>query len=101
MQVVKGTKLGPGGPAGYPTLKTLSLTAQLQQAGVEVFGQGSRKESLILKVQVCCAMPLHRVVLLLMLLLLLLLCKLRTPAFAAAFLVVTAAAFAAASLRLL
>ena len=52
VQVAAGTKLGPGGPPGYPTLKTLSLTAQLQQAGVEVFGQGSRKESLILKVQV-------------------------------------------------
>ena len=51
-QVVAGTRAGPGGPAGYPTLKTLSLTAQLQQASVEVFGQGSRKESLILKVQV-------------------------------------------------
>lgn len=47
-----GTKVGAGGPAGYPTLRTLTLTAHLQQAGVEVFGQGSRKESLILKVQV-------------------------------------------------
>ena len=52
MQVVAGTRTGPGSPPGYPTLKTLTLTAQLQQAGVEVFGQGSRKESLILKVQV-------------------------------------------------
>lgn len=52
VQVVPGTKLGPGGPAGYPTLRTLTLTAQLQQAGVEAFGQPSRKESLILKVQV-------------------------------------------------
>lgn len=33
-------------------MKTLSLTGELQHAGVEVFGQGSRKESLILKVQV-------------------------------------------------
>ena len=65
VQVVEGTKLGTGGPAGYPTLKTLTLTAQLQQAGVEVFGQGSRKESLILKVQVCYTTPLHRMLLLL------------------------------------
>ncbi|DBA92644.1 TPA: hypothetical protein ACH3X1_002861 [Trebouxia sp. C0004] len=50
-QVLAGTRTGPGSPPGYPTLKTLTLTAHLQQAGVEVFGQGSRKESLILKVQ--------------------------------------------------
>ena len=53
-QVVAGTRMGPGAPSGYPTLKTLSLTAHLQLAGVEVFGQGSRKESLVLKVQVTC-----------------------------------------------
>ncbi|KAA6417737.1 MAG: 5 -3 exoribonuclease 1, partial [Trebouxia sp. A1-2] len=50
-QVLAGTRTGPGSPSGYPTLKTLTLTAHLQQAGVEVFGQGSRKESLILQVQ--------------------------------------------------
>lgn len=52
VQVMAGTKLGVGSPAGYPTLKTLVVTAALQHAGVEVFGQGSKKESLILQVTV-------------------------------------------------
>lgn len=55
-----GTRTGPGSPSGYPTLKTLTLTAHLQQAGVEVFGQGSRKESLILKVQVSIACTFYK-----------------------------------------
>ena len=49
---MEGTRVGVGSPAGYPTLKTLVLTAALQHAGVEVFGQGSKKESLILQVVV-------------------------------------------------
>lgn len=47
-----GTRVGVGSPAGYPTLKTLVVTPALQHAGVEVFGQGSKKESLILQVVV-------------------------------------------------
>lgn len=52
MQVMSGTRVGVGSPAGYPTLKTLVVTPALQHAGVEVFGQGSKKESLILQVVV-------------------------------------------------
>ncbi|KAK9818370.1 hypothetical protein WJX72_011521 [[Myrmecia] bisecta] len=50
-RLVPGTKMGPGGPAGFPTLSTLSVTPQLKAAGVEVFGQPSKKESLILQIK--------------------------------------------------
>ena len=51
-QVVPGTRVGAGGPAGFPTLKTLALDSDVRMAGVEVFGQPSKKESLILLVKV-------------------------------------------------
>eukprot|EP00891_Asterochloris_glomerata_P000604 jgi/Astpho2/604/Aster-x0942 len=50
-QVVPGTRVGAGGPAGFPTLKTLALDSAVRMAGVEVFGQPSKKESLILLVK--------------------------------------------------
>ncbi len=52
LQVVPGTRVGAGGPAGFPTLKTLALDSAVRMAGVEVFGQPSKKESLILLVKV-------------------------------------------------
>ena len=39
-------------PAGFATLSTLSLKAELRAAGVEVLGPPSRRESLLLAVQV-------------------------------------------------
>ncbi len=51
-RVAPGTKIGPGGPAGFPTLSTLAVTPLLKAAGVEVFGQPSKKQSLILQVKV-------------------------------------------------
>lgn len=43
---------GEGGPPGYPTLRTLVVEPELRAAGVDVLGQASKKESLILKVKV-------------------------------------------------
>ena len=37
---------------GYPTLRTLGVTAALKMAAVEVLGMPSKKESLILTVKV-------------------------------------------------
>jgi len=48
---VPGTKVGATGPAGFPTLRTLAVSAELRRAGINVFGMTSRKESLILKVK--------------------------------------------------
>ena len=39
---------------GYPTLRTLGVTAALKMAAVEVLGMPSKKESLILTVKVGC-----------------------------------------------
>lgn len=47
-----GTQTGPGSPAGFETLKTLQVMADVRMAGVAVFGRPSGKESLILKVKV-------------------------------------------------
>ena len=43
-----GTKTGATGPPGFPALRTLASTAELRRAGVAVFGNPSKKESLIL-----------------------------------------------------
>ena len=51
LQVVPGTKVGPGCPAGFATLKTLLVLSEVKAAGVNVFGRPSQKESLILKVK--------------------------------------------------
>lgn len=51
LQVVPGTKVGPGCPAGFATLKTLLVQPEVKAAGVNVFGRPSQKESLILKVK--------------------------------------------------
>lgn len=37
---------------GYPTLKTLAVTPSLKPVGVEVLGQASKKDSLVLQVKV-------------------------------------------------
>lgn len=54
-----GTRTGLGGPSGFPTFKTLPVTAQLKNAGVNLLGQASKKESLVLSLAVsffltCC-----------------------------------------------
>jgi hypothetical protein len=46
-----GGAQGEGGPPGYPTLRTLVVEPELRAAGVDVLGQPSKKESLILKVK--------------------------------------------------
>ena len=52
LQLVPGTKVGPGCPAGFATLKTLAVSPEVKAAGVTVFGRPSQKESVILKVKV-------------------------------------------------
>lgn len=52
VQLFPGTNTGPKSPAGFATLKTLQLSADVRMAGVAVFGRPSGKESLILKVKV-------------------------------------------------
>lgn len=51
-RLVPGTKTGKEAPPGFPTLKTLELDAALKLASVEVLGQPSKKESLILTIKV-------------------------------------------------
>ena len=51
-QFTPGTKTGPTGPPGFPSLRTLASTPELRRAGVAVFGNPSRKESLILVLKV-------------------------------------------------
>lgn len=46
--LLKGTKLGTASPGGFPTFKTLPCTGSLKNARVNVFGNPSKKESLIL-----------------------------------------------------
>jgi hypothetical protein len=42
---------------GYPTLRTLGVTAALKMAAVEVLGMPSKKESLVLTVKVRLTLP--------------------------------------------
>ena len=51
-QLVPGTRAGPGGPAGFATLKTLLITPELKAAGINVFGRPSGKASIVLRVKV-------------------------------------------------
>ena len=51
-QLVPGTVAGKGGPPGFPTLHTLQLTSKLKMAGVDVLGQPSKRESVILTIEV-------------------------------------------------
>ncbi len=44
---------------GYPTLRTLGVTAALKMAAVEVLGQPSKKESLVLTVKVGATVAPH------------------------------------------
>ncbi|KAG2447716.1 hypothetical protein HYH02_007176 [Chlamydomonas schloesseri] len=47
-QLVAGTRIGLNTPQGMPTLKSLQVRPQMRNAGVNVLGTPSRKESLIL-----------------------------------------------------
>jgi hypothetical protein len=44
--------VGKGSPPGFPTLRNLEVTAKLKMAGVMALGQPSKRESLILTVEV-------------------------------------------------
>ena len=46
-----GTKTGTGNPPGFPSLRTLGHTARIANAGVTVFSQPSKKESLIVQLK--------------------------------------------------
>lgn len=50
--LVPGTTTGPGGPPGFPTLKSLHVLPELKHVGVNILGQPSKRESLILKLLV-------------------------------------------------
>jgi 5'-3' exoribonuclease 1 len=47
--LLKGVTLGPGGPPNFPTIHSLPVQGELKNAGVNVFGSATRKESLILR----------------------------------------------------
>ncbi|KAG2430247.1 hypothetical protein HXX76_010345 [Chlamydomonas incerta] len=47
-QLVAGTRIGLSTPQGMPTLKSLQVRPQMRNAGVNVLGTPSRKDSLIL-----------------------------------------------------
>eukprot|EP00005_Dracoamoeba_jomungandri_P010120 CAMPEP_0174266432 /NCGR_PEP_ID=MMETSP0439-20130205/30202_1 /TAXON_ID=0 /ORGANISM="Stereomyxa ramosa, Strain Chinc5" /LENGTH=1547 /DNA_ID=CAMNT_0015353391 /DNA_START=52 /DNA_END=4695 /DNA_ORIENTATION=- len=44
----EGVRMGADGPPGFPTLDTLKHTASLYYAGLSIFGNNSRKQSLVL-----------------------------------------------------
>ena len=48
--VFPGTKVGLDSPSGFPTLQTLPVSGALKNAGVKVFGNASKKESLIVQI---------------------------------------------------
>ena len=48
--LLDGVKLGVDRPPGFPTMHTLTVRGQLKNAGVNVFGTATKKESLILRV---------------------------------------------------
>ena len=45
-----GTKVGLESPSGFPTVRTLPVSGALKNAGVKVFGNASKKESLIIQI---------------------------------------------------
>lgn len=47
-----GTLTGRLKPHGFPSIETLPVVPEMQQAGVNVFGQPSKRESLILHLKV-------------------------------------------------
>ena len=47
-----GTLTGRLKPHGFPSIETLPVVPEIQQAGVNVFGQPSKRESLILHLKV-------------------------------------------------
>jgi hypothetical protein len=59
-QLIHGTKVGPGCPAGFATLKTLLVTPELKQGGINVFGRPSGKQSIFLKIKVRPRTPYDR-----------------------------------------
>ncbi|OMJ19154.1 5'-3' exoribonuclease 1 [Smittium culicis] len=50
LDLLKGSRTGSGLLPGFPTTKTLSITSNIESAGLVVFSQGSRNESVILSV---------------------------------------------------
>ena len=50
-KLMDGTRVGAIGPPGFPSLKTLTLSGALRQAGCNIFGMKSRKKSLVLMVK--------------------------------------------------
>ena len=48
--VYPGTTLGLESPSGFPTIRTLPVSGALKTAGVKVFGNASKKESLIIQI---------------------------------------------------
>jgi hypothetical protein len=50
--LVRGTTQGKAGPPGFPTLKTVESTCHLAAVGIDVLGQASKKESLIITLAV-------------------------------------------------
>ena len=48
--VFPGTTLGLDSPSGFPTIRTLPVSGSLKTAGVKVFGNASKKESLIIQI---------------------------------------------------
>eukprot|EP00854_Cymbomonas_tetramitiformis_P005821 gene5821-7022_t len=49
-ELLEGTTTGAASPPAFPTLRTLQFRPDLRKAGVNVFGQPSKKESLILRI---------------------------------------------------
>ena len=48
--VFPGTKIGLDSPSGFPTVRTLPVSGTLKNAGVKVFGNASKKESLVIQI---------------------------------------------------
>ena len=48
--VFPGTTMGLDSPSGFPTVRTLPVSGSLKTAGVKVFGNASKKESLIIQI---------------------------------------------------
>lgn len=48
-RLAKGVQYELNAPPGFPTLKTLPHTPYIKMVGVNVFGSGSRKESVVVR----------------------------------------------------
>ena len=49
--LLKGVRLGTHAPMGFPTLKSLLHSSRLHNAGVNVFGQPTKRESLVVDIK--------------------------------------------------